>query len=134
MAPFAARLAETAPMWARAVAPIAEWVAQVLWNSTASTGKNQPVPTRLTQRRKAEGRGKLFATRGIATPKQVRICEACGAEGIENRYCESCAVEISRDTMAQAALTKHATSLTAKRKAEISQKISDHAVAITWWS
>ena len=28
MAPFAVRLAETAPTWGRAVAPIAEWVAQ----------------------------------------------------------------------------------------------------------
>jgi len=38
MAPFAARLAETAPMWARAVAPITEWVAQALWTRHSAKG------------------------------------------------------------------------------------------------
>ena len=32
MASFAARLSETAPMWGRAVAPIAEWVTRALWS------------------------------------------------------------------------------------------------------
>jgi hypothetical protein len=36
--------------------------------------------------------------------------------------------------MARAALIGHVTPKTAKRKAQISKKISDHAVAITWWS
>jgi len=134
MAPFAARLAETARMWARAVAPIAEWVAQALWNSTQRKGSNQSVPTRLTQRRKTEGRGKDFATVGIPTPKRMRICEVCGAGGVHNRYCKSCAVEISRETMVQVALIGHATPKTAKRKAQISKKICHHATAITWWS
>ena len=35
MASFAARLSETAPMWGRAVAPIAEWVTRALWSSSA---------------------------------------------------------------------------------------------------
>jgi len=56
------------------------------------------------------------------------------AKGIQNRYCKSCAVEVSRETMVQVALIGHATPTTAKRKAQISKKISDHAVAITWWS
>jgi CRISPR/Cas system-associated endonuclease Cas1 len=30
---FAVRLAETAPTWGRAVAPIAEWVARELWST-----------------------------------------------------------------------------------------------------
>jgi len=56
------------------------------------------------------------------------------AKGIQNRYCKSCAVEVSRETMVQVALIGHATPTTAKRKAQISKKVSDHAVAITWWS
>src|SRR5580692_12406044 len=32
MAPLAIKLSETAPIWARAVAPIAEWVAGTLWS------------------------------------------------------------------------------------------------------
>jgi len=70
----------------------------------------------------------------MPTPKRGRICEVCGAEGAQNRYCKSCAVEVSRETMAQVALIGHATPKTARHKAQISKKISDHAVAITWWS
>jgi hypothetical protein len=32
MGPFATRLSETAPTWGRAVAPVAEWVAQAFWS------------------------------------------------------------------------------------------------------
>ena len=32
MAPFAVQLSKTAPMWGRAVAPIAEWVARAFWS------------------------------------------------------------------------------------------------------
>jgi len=134
MAPFAARLAETAPVWARTAAPIAEWVTQALWSSTQGRGKRQPLPTRLTQRRKTEGRGRVFATASIPVPKRVKICEVCGAEGVRNRYCKSCAVEVSRENMAQVALIGHATPKTGVKKAQTSKKISKHAVAITWWS
>ena len=34
MRSFAVRLSETAPTWARAVAPVAEWVARALWHTT----------------------------------------------------------------------------------------------------
>jgi CRISPR associated protein Cas1 len=122
MASLAKTLSETALMWARAVAPIAEWVAQALWNSIEHKGTDLSVPTRLTQRRKTEGRGKVFATGGIPTPKRVGICEVCGVEGVQNRYCKSCAVEVSRETMAQVALIRHATPKTSKRKAQIFQK------------
>ena len=36
MASFAIRLTETAHVWARAVGPVAEWVTQHLWSTTAS--------------------------------------------------------------------------------------------------
>src|SRR5262249_32708837 len=35
MAPFAARLSQTAPTWGRAVAPFAEWVARTLWSGAS---------------------------------------------------------------------------------------------------
>jgi len=59
MAALAVRLAETASTWGRAVAPVAEWVAQALWSpSSRSANKKHFVPTRLTQRRRSEGRGR----------------------------------------------------------------------------
>ncbi len=58
MASLAARLSETAPTWGRAVAPFAEWVAQTLRTPHCKpASKDQTVPTRLTQRRRSEGRG-----------------------------------------------------------------------------
>lgn len=135
MGPFAVRLSETASMWRRAVAPIAEWVAQALWNSKqTSSGTIQHVPTRLTHRRRSEGRGNDFEAPTSSTPRQVKICEVCGAEGVKNRYCRSCAVEVSRETMAQIALIGHAKPKAKSFKAGVSHKLSEHAVANTWWS
>lgn len=134
MGPFAVRLSETAAMWGRAVAPVAEWVAQALWNShQTSSGAVQHLPTRLTHRRRSEGRGNDFIAQTTAAPRHVRICEICGAEGIRNRYCRSCAVEASRENMAQVALVGHSRPKTQRVKDRISKHISDHAVANTWW-
>ena len=63
-----------------------------------------------------------------------RSCEVCGGEGIKNRYCCSCAVEISREYMIRAALIGHARLKTARVRRETSKKLSGHAVANTWWS
>jgi hypothetical protein len=135
MASFAAQLSETAPTWTRAVAPITEWVAQARWNSAKKPGnKEERIPTRLTQRRRSEGRGNNFAARPNRVPRRQRICEVCGAEGVQNRYCRSCAVEISRENMAQVALIGHAQRKTSSVKARISKTLSDHAVANSWWS
>ncbi|MBZ5658010.1 MAG: CRISPR-associated endonuclease Cas1 [Acidobacteriia bacterium] len=135
MGPFAARLSETAVTWGRAVAPIAEWVAQAFWSSASkSATKKHSVPTRLTQRRRSEGRGNKFSAQVNPVPRQGKICEVCGAEGVQNRYCRSCAVEVSRETMAQVALIGHAKPKTRQAKARISKVLSNHAVANSWWS
>lgn len=134
MGPFAIRLSETATMWRRAVAPVAEWVAQALWNSHHGSSKTiQQLPTRLTHRRRSEGRGNDFEVQASTAPRQAKICEICGAEGIKNRYCRSCAVEASRESMAQVALIGRLTPKSKKVKARISKIISDHAVANSWW-
>jgi hypothetical protein len=115
---------------ARAVAPVAEWVAQALCNFA---GKGPTVPTRLTQRHRSEDRGNSFVMANNPVPRRARICEVCGAEGVKNRYCRSCAVEASRENMVHAALFGHMKPKTKKAKALISKTISDHAVANTWW-
>ena len=134
MGPFAVRLSETVTMWRRAVAPVAEWVAQALWNSHHGSSKTiQQLPTRLTHRRRSEGRGNDFEMQASSAPRQPKICEVCGAEGVKNRYCRSCAVEASREKMAQVALLGHTKAKSKKTKAHISKVLSDHAVANTWW-
>lgn len=134
MGPFAMRLSETAPTWGRAVAPTAEWVAQALWTSfKRPLKKTETIPTRLTQRRRSEGRGSNFAMQTSPPPRRKNICIVCGAEGVQRSYCRSCAVEVSRDKMAQVALIGHSKPKTPKVKARISKTLSDHAVANSWW-
>jgi hypothetical protein len=134
MSSIAVQLAETSPTWGQLVAPVAEWVAQALWSSarkSARKGSNRP--TRLTQRHRSEGRGTTFHVRANPLPSVKKVCEVCGSEGVKNRYCKSCAVEASRENMAQVALIGHARPKTQRVKDRISSKISDHAVANTWW-
>jgi CRISPR-associated endonuclease Cas1 len=134
VSPLAKKLCETADIWRRFAAPAAEWIAQALWNSSPNLPKREHVlPTRLTQRRKSEGRGNKFELSIKPLPSPTKICEVCGAEGVKNRYCKSCAVEVSRENMAQVALIGHARPKTQRVKARISKTISDHAVANTWW-
>ena len=134
MGSFAKQLSETAQTWARAVAPVAEWVGQALWSSAGKSARKGPnLPTRLTQRHRSEGRGNTFQVQMNPTPRHEKICEVCGTEGVKNRYCKSCAVEVSRENMAQVALIGQARPKTQRVKARISKAISDHAVTNTWW-
>jgi len=57
MGTFAARLSETAPSWARAIAPIAEWVARTLSTTISGPAGRHGPATRLTQRHKREAKG-----------------------------------------------------------------------------
>jgi CRISPR-associated endonuclease Cas1 len=134
MASFTAQLSETSPMWARAIAPCAERITEQLWISIGKGARtDRAIPTRLTQRRKIEGRGNRFELSVNPVPLAPKICEICGAEGVKNRYCKSCAVEVSRKNMAQVALIGHSRPKTRREKERVSKRISDHAVANTWW-
>ncbi len=96
MAPLAVRLAETAPTWGRAVAPFAEWFAQSLWNSTRKPVRSEnSLPTRLTQRRRTEGRGKEFSFHVKPAQQPLRVCAACGAVTRRGQRCAKCGREIS---------------------------------------
>jgi hypothetical protein len=77
--------------------------------------------------------GKQIHTQANPAVHRQKICEVCGAEGVGNRYCRSCAVEVSRDHMAQVALIGRSRPRTPRVKARISKTLSDHAVANTWW-
>jgi len=134
MGPFTMSLSETAAAWRRAIGPIAEWVSQAFLSpSQELRNKKNSVPTRLTQRRRSEGRGHEFVAATNPVPGRKRICEICGAEGIKNRYCKSCGVDVARENMPQVALIGHAKPKSPSQKARISKALSDHAVANTWW-
>jgi hypothetical protein len=102
MPPLTRLLAETAPHWAAAVAPIAERLArQLLAQGNDKTGRrrhrsSRPLPTPLTQANRSAGREKVRRrprnardTKRAAVP---RTCVVCGSDldRGRGRHCASC--------------------------------------------
>jgi hypothetical protein len=96
MTSLATRLAETAPTWARAVAPLAEWAARQLWSRQRASHIAGP-PTRLTQSRKRDAKRTSQAVRGSKPAKRPDgICRTCGKDILPRRlYCSDCAVVVA---------------------------------------
>jgi len=121
---IAARLAETSPMWGRAVAPVAEWLAQAFWVSPRrkTVANPQLYPTRLTQSRKRAAHGGTMPS-GIKTPAPTEnVCRECGktVHG-GNVHCGDCRIEAATKRMPEVAragrLTAHGPEAQAKRRA-----------------
>jgi CRISPR-associated endonuclease Cas1 len=120
MAPLAIRLSETAPMWGRAVAPIAESAACMFWSSAPKHQRPSIPPTRLTQRNKREAKSAPSLPEQISPPRRESICRGCGKtirDGHTN--CADCAIDIATVHMADAArvgrLTANSPQANAKR-------------------
>jgi CRISPR-associated endonuclease Cas1 len=98
MGSFAVRLSETAPTWATAVAPIAEWVARKLWSTTRKNLRQERPATRLTQDYRREARGMPIISRSIPPPRPESFCKDCGVRvGRGRTYCGKC--NIGRSTV-----------------------------------
>lgn len=111
MSSLTIRLSETAPTWGRAVAPVAEWVAQTLWASSRKSARSERLlPTHLTQRHRSEAQG-VHVPAANPIPKPERICRVCG-EGLKygRNYCAACArTESSKNMLEGARLGRIAT-------------------------
>ena len=92
MAPFAAQLSETLPMWRRAVAPFAEWVAHTLWSSIKTSDRGPATP--LTQRhRRAANNSTCLLPPPVRPPKPQHLCPGCGARiASDSKNCPNCNV------------------------------------------
>jgi hypothetical protein len=75
-AEFVSRLAQTAPIWSRAVAPVAEWVAREFWKTIRRP--DIPFATRLTQSNKREAKGAAPVPPPIKPTRREHICPECG--------------------------------------------------------
>jgi len=93
---LAKRLCETADTWRKFAAPAAESIAQSLWDSIRKPrSEAHHIPTRLTQQRRAEGRGRQYVPAAIPMPSLQTICQNCGALTLGGRHCRKCGKEVS---------------------------------------
>jgi CRISPR-associated endonuclease Cas1 len=92
MASLTVQLSQTAPTWAREIAPVVEWFAQEL-SSTAQQKERIRAPgTRLTQRRRYEGQGVDLPLPEKA-PILGGVCRSCGVAISSNaQHCHSCSL------------------------------------------
>jgi hypothetical protein len=135
MAELAVKLSETAQTWRRAVAPIAEWVAQSLWNDSRKPPRNdRTLPTPLTQRRRSEGRGKEFIPTAKAAPYPRKICPGCGSTTLGGRQCPSCGREVSRRELIESAKIGRVGAQSPKSQERRSETQRRHRAAQQAWS
>jgi CRISPR-associated endonuclease Cas1 len=135
MGTFSLRLSETAPTWARAIAPIAEWVARTLSSSIPKTaGKSVPA-TRLTQRHKREAKGAAPLPTAKPSPHPPAVCHICGASIEFGRtYCASCGVTASREGLIEAAKLGRVAGHTPEARARQADKQRRHAAEVKTWN
>jgi CRISPR-associated endonuclease Cas1 len=135
MAPFAVRLSETAPMWARAVAPVAEWVAKQLWQRRQTPDKEIEPPTRLTQARRRKAQGGAPPQSELAEPRRKNICRGCGTTLSRGRdHCARCAVDLASERLVDVARLGRSVAHTPEARAKEGQKQRQHAEARNSWT
>jgi CRISPR-associated endonuclease Cas1 len=131
-ASFAVRLSETAPIWRRAVAPIAEWVARAIWSTIRKP--DTPLATRLTQSNKRKVKSKTFPEPRPDAPPQ-NICIGCGKEVAGgSTHCAVCAVEVSRTKMVEIAKQGRIASKTPESRARLATTQRRQAIARRNWN
>jgi len=104
MSQMCTHLGGTASAWGKLVAPWAEYVAQTLWaGATSRRTCNSILPTRLTQQRRTEAKGKVWMA-APEPPKVDHFCRGCGTKiAIGRLNCPNCAVDGASERLAVAA-------------------------------
>jgi CRISPR-associated endonuclease Cas1 len=102
MASFAARLSETASMWRVAVASFAEWIAKSFWGSRIKPIRPDRMATRLTQRKRSDGRARLLTDDESSDPPRPVLCRTCGQIFTSRgNVCPNCAMGFGRKQTAR---------------------------------
>ena len=132
MGTFAARLSETIPTWARAVAPIAEFVAKSLWRAKGGS-REECQPTRLTQRHRREAKGTSDLP-VVEPPHPESFCRECGASIRHGRtYCPACARPLDAARLVKVGERGRIASHNAEAQQSRSDTQRKHAAAKAAW-
>src|SRR5439155_9930311 len=101
MGPFAVRLSETAAIWRRAVAPVAEWVAKQFWSTTQKRTHSTSTPTHLTQAHRRAAKGIRSKPILLVAPQVGNLCRGCGKSiNSVREHCANCAVTSATERLA----------------------------------
>jgi len=128
------KLSETGPVWRKLVSPWAEYVAQTLWSGSRSKHESNMLrPTRLTQQRRTEAKGRVWAPR-IRPPKSEHLCPGCGKTIQDrSRECARCAVHAATKNMLDAARIGRLSANGPKAQAKRAIKARKNALAQHSW-
>ena len=131
-AEFVSRLAQTVPMWSRAVAPVAEWVAREFWKTIRRP--DAPFATRLTNDKKRAVKG--APPLGIPqAPTPQHLCERCGNPiPRTSTHCSRCAVEGLRVRMVDVARKGRIASRSPLSRARLSETQRRQTTACHRWN
>jgi CRISPR-associated endonuclease Cas1 len=132
IAPFAARLSETAPTWGRAVAPYAEWVARAFWSTIRKP--DAPFVTRLTQGNKREAKGLPPVPPTKPAPQPENVCRVCGTSvSLRRNYCSECEATTTHEHIVEIAKVGRIASHAPGPKARRAETQRLHALAKKTW-
>jgi CRISPR-associated endonuclease Cas1 len=134
MSPFAVRLSETAAIWRRAVAPVAESVAKHFWSTTHKRIQSNLSPTHLTQAHRREAKGMRSERTALVVPRTENLCPGCG-KAIQTRStnCARCAVDDATKNMLDAAKIGRQTANSAEAKLKRANTQRKNALAQHAW-
>lgn len=127
-------LGKTTPVWGKLIAPWAEYVARTLWAGTTSGRTcNSILPTRLTQQRRTEAKGRVWMA-AAEPPKEDHFCRGCG-KTIPNggSNCAECAVEGATERLASAAKLGRVAAQRPEARAKHVASRKRHAQAESAW-
>ena len=134
MGSFAVHLSETAPVWGRAVAPVAEWVSRTLWSMIPKPVRPSSVATRLTQSHRRQAEGAPSTLRAEPPPQPPSVCRVCGMSiNLGRSYCASCAVTVSRQGLIEAAKLGRVAGHSREARARQAEAQRRHAAAKRAW-
>jgi CRISPR-associated endonuclease Cas1 len=129
-----AKLSETTSVWAKLVAPWAEYVAHTLWATTSHPTSHTSIPTRLTQQHRREAKGGLSAL-AVVIPKPDRVCRGCGKSIRAGRSdCSKCAIEGATKRLGEAARIGRIAAHTPEAIAKERKTQRQHARARSSWA
>ncbi len=134
MAELAIKLSETAPTWGRAVAPVAEWIAETLWSGRRKPSRGVSLPTRLTQSHKREAKGVSSFPTPIPIARRENVCRGCG-KTIQKRSinCAQCQIEGATERLVDAARIGRVAARSPEARAKHVASRRRHAEACSAW-